>query len=167
MSFKCPNCESEDMIELDETYNGIQVRRCLGCRMLWTESFLSKESLRTIAEQTHTKCASNKKAGENMPIVGKEEEWLERTGGAFWKPEAEGESVEGTLLKVREGQYGPLYDVETADGTVVTIPTSAVLQNRISQGDESKEVKIVFDGMQQSKIKGRNPTKLFRVFFKK
>jgi hypothetical protein len=90
----------------------------------------------------------------------------ERTGGYFWKPTNEGDSVEGNLVKVRKGQYGDVYDIETKDGTT-TVPSSAVLANRISMADEGKYVRIVFDGLQQSKIKGRNPTKLFKVFFKK
>jgi hypothetical protein len=90
----------------------------------------------------------------------------ERTGGAFWKPANEGDSIEGTLVKVRKGQYGDIYDIETKDGTS-TVPSSAVLANRIILSDEGKYVRIVYDGLQQSKIKGRNPTKLFKVFFRK
>lgn len=95
------------------------------------------------------------------------EQWEERAGGAFWKPEKEGDAVEGVLTKIRTGQYGDIYDIEQKDGTVVTIPTSAVLANRLSTSDEGKTIRIVFDGLQQSKIKGRNPTRLFKVFFKK
>jgi len=98
----------------------------------------------------------------------KENEWEERTGGApFWRPNQEGDSIEGTLIKVRKGTYGDVYDIETKDGEMITVPSSAVLANRISEADEGKYIRIVFDGLQQSKIKGRNPTKLFKVFFRK
>lgn len=98
-------------------------------------------------------------------------EFEERTGGTFWKAQNEGDSIEGTLLKVREGQYGPVYDIDTKEG-MQTIPSSAVLANRLSASDEGKYIKVVFDGLQQSKIKGRNgeprnPTKLYKVFFRK
>ena len=107
-----------------------------------------------------------KRASDLNKKVKKMVEFEERTGGKFWKAQNEGDSIEGTLLKVRDGQYGPVYDVETKDG-VETVPTSAVLANRIAASDEGKVVRIVFDGLQQSKIKGRNPTKLYKVFFKK
>ena len=94
------------------------------------------------------------------------EEWQERTGGVFWKPQNEGDYVEGTLIKVRAGQYGDVYDLETKEG-VQTVPSSAVLANRLGVADEGKYIRIQFDGLQQSKIKGRNPTKLFKVFFRK
>ena len=94
------------------------------------------------------------------------DQFKERTGGTFWKPQNEGDSIEGTLVKVRKGQYGDVYDIETKDG-LQTVPSSAVLANRVSSSDEGKYVRLVYDGQQQSKIKGRNPTKLFKVFFRK
>lgn len=123
-------------------------------------------------EQVHPKV--EKQAGDCVkaaPDQKKEgirmaEEFEERTGGKFWKPENEGDSIEGTLVKVRQGQYGDVYDMETAAGTQ-TVPSSAVLANRVTAGDEGKYVRIVFDGLLQSKIKGRNPTRLFKVFFRK
>ena len=96
-----------------------------------------------------------------------DQEYEERKSGTFWKPEEEGDAVEGVLVKVREAQYGDVYDIELEDGTISTVPTSAVLKNRISSADEGKHIRIVYDGQQQSKIKGRNPTRLFKVFFKK
>jgi hypothetical protein len=94
------------------------------------------------------------------------EQFEERTGGVFWKPQNEGDQIEGTLLKVRAGQYDDVYDIDTKDG-MQTVPSSAVLKNRISAADEGKYIVIKFDGLQQSKIKGRNPTRLFKVFFRK
>jgi len=99
-------------------------------------------------------------------MVKMAEQWEERTGGVFWKPQNDGDSIEGTLIKVRSGQYGDVYDLETHSG-VQTVPSSAVLANRLSASDEGKFIRITFDGLQQSKIKGRNPTKLFKVFFRK
>ena len=94
-------------------------------------------------------------------------EFEERTGGNFWKPENEGDSVEGRLVEIRDGKYGAVYDVEKSDGTLITVSTSAVLANRIRKNDVGKEVRIVFDGQQASKLKGKNPTNLFKVFFRK
>jgi hypothetical protein len=93
-------------------------------------------------------------------------DWEERSGD-FWQHDTEGDSIEGKLVAVREGQYGPIYDVEDADGKITTVGSSTVLKNRITPNDVGKEIRVVFDGLQASKIKGRNATKLYKVFFRK
>jgi hypothetical protein len=85
----------------------------------------------------------------------------------LWKPENAGEYVEGKLVSLRAGKYGQQYEIEQADGAVVTVPTSAFLENRIAQADVGKMIKIVFDGMQASKTKGKNDMRTFKIFVKK
>ena len=142
---KCPNCFE---YELEESTNK-QQRFCINCN--YTE--MAGDSLQGAPDL-------------ETEVNAMADQFEERTGGVFWKAQEEGDSIEGTLLKVRQGQYGDVYDIETREGTQ-TVPSSAVLANRISATDEGKVIRIVFDGLMQSKIKGRNPTKLYKVFFKK
>lgn len=102
-----------------------------------------------------------------MPANNTQEQWEERTSGEFWKPENVGDSIEGKLVAVRKGNYeGNVYDIEMADGKVKTAPASVFLSNRIKTTDVGKEIRIVFDGLVQSKVKGRQPARSFKVFFR-
>lgn len=102
-----------------------------------------------------------------MPANDKDAGWEERTSGDFWKPEHEGDSLEGRLVAVRQGNYkGNVYDIEMADGKVKTAPASVFLQNRIKPTDVGKEIRLVFNGLVASKVRGQNPARDIKVFFR-
>lgn len=94
------------------------------------------------------------------------EEWVEKTGGNFWQPKEEGDEIQGKLIEIRDGTFGKVYDIEQEDKTILTVPTSTYLQNRITPKDVGKTMRLVFEGLQQSKIKGRQAARIFRVFTK-
>lgn len=52
-------------------------------------------------------------------------------GGTFVKFEEAGQVVSGTLRAVRDGEYGKLYDVVQADGSVLTIPGSHIVNEQL------------------------------------
>jgi len=80
-----------------------------------------------------------------------------------WKPENEGDEIEGKLVAVREGTYGPVYDLETKEG-IVGVFSTKFLENLMTKVKEGTKVKIVFKGLEAPKLKGHNPMKLFEVF---
>jgi hypothetical protein len=91
--------------------------------------------------------------------------WKEVQSGNTWISEKEGDSIEGELLAVREGSYGnKVYDVRLSDGEVTTVFGTVVLESLMAQASIGQKVKIEYVGLKPSKIKGRNPTKLFKVF---
>lgn len=94
------------------------------------------------------------------------DEYEEVTGGTFWKPEDEGDSIEGKLKGSRETETGTIYEIENKDGTI-SLPSWAYLVNRLASIPVGRIVKIVFEGEEPPKIKGHHPTKVVKVFVKK
>jgi len=95
-----------------------------------------------------------------------QEDWKKVEPGNVWKEENEGDSIEGTLKNIREGNYeNKVYDIETEEG-LRTVFGSVVLDDRMAQVELGQKIKIVFTGTSPSKVPGRNPTKLYDVFVK-
>lgn len=95
-----------------------------------------------------------------------QEEWTS-TDPKPWKPEDEGDSIQGKLLRKREksGKYdGEAYTIESDDGLYVVFGTT-VLEDRMKLVQPGDLVKIVYKGTTKSD-KG-NDTKLFEVLFKR
>ncbi len=118
--------------------------------------------------KTEINIESMKRASEGGNQMA-EEEWEETKRGTFWnlKVAKPGDEISGTLVNVRDGTYGKVYDIEQKDKTVITAPSSKVLENRISDKDIGKEIRIVYDSEIPPKLRGHNPTRLFKVFFRK
>ena len=92
--------------------------------------------------------------------------YKEVESGNVWKPEKDGDFVEGVLKAARksdmfEGNF--VYDLETKNG-LVSIFGTAVLNSRMQQTKVGDKLKIQYVGTDLPKIKGHNPTKLFKVF---
>jgi len=75
--------------------------------------------------------------------------------------------VEGTLVEIREGLYGPLFDIQTADGETVTLPSDTVLQTKITKNFIGKQIKIEFKGMIPSTRRKGKEYKDYSVFVMK
>jgi len=88
---------------------------------------------------------------------------VESTGN-YWNPEKPTEELEGVIEKKIEGDYGYRYEIKTVDGDIILTPSHTVLQNRLVDVKIGAKVKIVYDGEELPKIKGRNPTKIYTVF---
>ena len=94
--------------------------------------------------------------------------WKESTGN-FWKPEKEGDSVQGLLVKVEE-KVGPnesmLYHLEQKGGEPVQVWGSTVLNSRMAPVKEGQEVRITYKGLGEKGGRGKNKPKIFKVEYK-
>lgn len=82
--------------------------------------------------------------------------------GEFWKPEKEGESIEGVLTDKWEGQYGWTASIRQDDGSVLLTPSNAFLQTLIKQVPVGDQVLITYQGVGIAKP-GQDAPKLFEV----
>jgi len=81
----------------------------------------------------------------------------------IWKPEKEGDSIEGTLVsKDTTGTYGSMaYSMETSEGASL-VWGSAVLDERMKYAKPGDYIKIEYKGTEKNK-KGQD-VKIFKVF---
>lgn len=63
----------------------------------------------------------------------------------------EEESVEGTLVDIKKGEYGKQPVLQLDDGSKVTLPSKTVLENKISEDLVGKYIKVTYLGEEQSK----------------
>lgn len=83
---------------------------------------------------------------------------------SMWKPENDGDFVEGILVKKEEGvgeNKSMLYNLETSEG-LKTVWGSAILDSRMTFVKVGAKVKITFKGLAE-KTTGKNPAKIFKV----
>ena len=81
-----------------------------------------------------------------------EGEWVS-VEAEVWKPEQEGDSIQGVLINTEEnaGKYdGNAYYIENSDGTHLVFGTS-VLDNRMKLVSIGDEVKIEYKGLDETK----------------
>tara|TARA_Y100000310_G_scaffold105453_1_gene103925 strand:- start:113 stop:445 length:333 start_codon:yes stop_codon:yes gene_type:complete len=81
---------------------------------------------------------------------------------AVWKPQNEGDSIEGVLVneEPKTQDLSAMYSIENAEGQVL-VWGSAVLDDRMQYVNVGSKVRITFKGMTKNK-KGQN-VKLFKV----
>lgn len=92
-----------------------------------------------------------------------ESEWEEMKEGNFWSPEKEGDSIEGVIISMDSDDFGLKVVLELKDAKRITLPSHAVLQSRIKSCKVGDVVKIVFEKKELPKIKGHNPTNIYKV----
>ena len=91
--------------------------------------------------------------------------WLEQKDSInFWSPIIEGETLQGVLTKIEEGKYGKKYTILDSFDVENITPSHKVLQNLMRKTKEGDLIKIIFLGEQPPKIRGENPTKMYKVF---
>ena len=94
------------------------------------------------------------------------DKWEEvKDTGCFWSPEKEGDEVEGVITSMSEDNYGLRVTLKTKENEIV-LPSHAVLQNRIKSCKVGDVVKVIFEKKELPKIKGRNPTNIYKVLKK-
>ena len=94
------------------------------------------------------------------------EEWKEVSRGTITKLDEDNPVVEGILVEIRDGLYGPLFDIKQADGAVVTLPSDTVLQTKIAKNMVGKDIKVEFQGMIASTRRKGKDYKNYAVFVK-
>ena len=89
------------------------------------------------------------------------EEWVAVGGGGFIKWAEEGQEAQGIYRGQREGKFGPLGMLDTAEGRV-NFPLHTALLSRLAGVSEGTEIRMVYRGNEVSKS-GRT-FKAFDVF---
>ena len=80
-----------------------------------------------------------------------------------WNQVPIGHVYEGEFLRTREGKFGLLADLETAEGPL-TLPMPAVLARQLARVKVGAFVTIQYDGLQASKKPGAKDYHAFTVF---
>ena len=96
-----------------------------------------------------------------------ETKWEEQTGSGMWMPENPGDSLEGTVIDVKEGTYGNQYVIKKADNEEVLTPSHKVLQNRMGMAVKGTTVRITYVKSELPTVKGNHPTRIYKVEFAK
>ena len=81
---------------------------------------------------------------------------------ATWEYDKEGDLIEGTFKRTTDGKFGLGYIIETSDGERLVWGT-AVLTRKMTEIKEGNKVRITYGGELPPKVRGQNPTKLFKV----
>lgn len=92
--------------------------------------------------------------------------WEEVKDSNFWTPEKEGDSVEGVIVMIEKDEFGLKVTIEK-DGQKLVMPSHKVLQNKLSSCKEGDLIKVIFEKKELPKIKGHNPTNIYKVLIKK
>jgi hypothetical protein len=92
--------------------------------------------------------------------------WKEVEDSNFWNPEKEEDSIEGIIIKSEKDDYGIKVTIETNDKKQIVLPSHKVLQNRLQGTKIGDLIKVVFVKKELPKVKGHNPTNIYKVFIK-
>jgi len=84
----------------------------------------------------------------------------------FWKPTKEGETLEGTVLEKKQGNFGLQITLKLADGSEVKTPSHKVLQNRLANKEVGQMLRIVYTGQLAPRVRGENPIQTYDVYTK-
>jgi len=83
----------------------------------------------------------------------------------FWKPENEGDVLEGEVVAVwPENTFGLQLDIKNHEGIVVKTPSHRALQAKLANIAKGDKVRIVYEEEVPSKKAGNNPTKIYTVY---
>jgi len=99
---------------------------------------------------------------ENTNLDG----WEEVADSNYWNPVIEGESVEGIITLVNKDDFGLKVTIENK-GKAIVLPSHKVLQNRLQNCKVGDMIKVIFEKKELPKIKGHNPTNIYKVLTKK
>jgi hypothetical protein len=96
-------------------------------------------------------------------VEDEEEETWEEVVTNFWKPETDGDSIQGVLL-AKKDEVGinktKAYDLQTKDG-VTTIWGTTVLDDRLAVINIGEKIRITYKGTKPS-LRGKD-VKIFKV----
>lgn len=92
--------------------------------------------------------------------------WEEIRESNFWSPKNKGEAVEGVIISMETDNFGLKVTVEQSDKKMVVLPSHAVLQSRIKNCKVGEIIKVIFEGQDLPKVKGRNPTNIYKILKK-
>jgi len=99
---------------------------------------------------------------ENTNLDG----WEEVADSNYWNPEKEGDEVEGVITSINKDDFGLKVTIENK-GKAIVLPSHKVLQNRLQNCKVGDMIKVIFEKKELPKIKGHNPTNIYKVLTKK
>lgn len=80
-------------------------------------------------------------------------------GGGFWKPDTDGESLRGRLVRIRhnQGKYkSTVADIRTADSVLHAVNLTTVLEARITDDMLGKEIGLIYRGEKDNPTTGQS-----------
>jgi hypothetical protein len=92
--------------------------------------------------------------------------WEEVADSNYWNPEKEGEEVEGIIISINKDDFGLKVIIES-NGKAIVLPSHKVLQNRLQNCKVGDMIKVIFEKKELPKVKGHNPTNIYKVLTKK
>lgn len=92
--------------------------------------------------------------------------WEEVKESNFWTPEKEGDSVEGVITIMEQDNFGLKVTIEQPGNKSIVLPSHKVLQMRLKNCKVGEQIKVIFERTELPKIKGHNPTKIYKVLKK-
>jgi hypothetical protein len=96
------------------------------------------------------------------------DEWIEVKGESnIWLPTKEGDSIEGIIISMIQSTYGLSVIIEDKDHKQILMPSHKVLQSRLSYCKVGDIVKVIYEKEELPKIRGQNPTRIYKVLTKK
>jgi len=99
---------------------------------------------------------------ENTNLDG----WEEVADSNYWNPEKEGDEVEGVITSINKDDFGLKVTIENK-GKAIVLPSHKVLQSRLQNCKVGDMIKVIFEKKELPKIKGHNPTNIYKVLTKK
>jgi len=92
------------------------------------------------------------------------EGYKEVVGAEFWMPNTVGDTLKGEVIAIIDGQFGKQYDIRKEDGAKIRTPSHRVLQSKMSEAKTGDNVVIEYSGEELPKVKGNDPTKMYKIF---
>lgn len=83
--------------------------------------------------------------------------------GSYWRPLEIGTSIEGTISKIEDGDYGEEMELETPEGEFITLPSHKDLQSKYARLYEGDYIKVTLTKIIPSKNPQYNDKNIYRV----
>jgi hypothetical protein len=83
--------------------------------------------------------------------------------GDYWKPTQIGESIEGTIVKFTEGNYGPQIVLKLEDEREIELPSHKHIVNKIAELYEQDYIKVTLTDIKKSNDPDYNDTPIYKV----
>lgn len=91
-------------------------------------------------------------------------EWEELSSGDIWKPEKKGETLIGTIIFYeKDPEMGDFWVILDKNNDEFRTPSHIILQKKMRKVIKGDVVRLTFEGEEAPKLKGRSPTKLYKV----
>lgn len=93
--------------------------------------------------------------------------FVEQPRAGIWTPHGVGDLIEGHLMEIKQGQYGPVYMIRpSGEPDAIALPNHQTLLSRMTKAKPGDTIRVVYQGEEPPTIKGRNPTQMYKVFIK-